>query len=329
MDGLVIARFCVFLPLAFLSFIGNILLVAVKINRWYQHTLNSGDIFIMNLAICDFLKTLMFFALNLAPRISQTWKFGLHGCTYIFKSLFILFTITSITTVVLTVERYKLIAKPYKRRVKIKNGLILLSAMWILVVGLMNIPTIFRFRLYWQNAKSYCLSDAIENEAGLYIEIIYLGFIILFPSIAIPVLLLKVSKILLQNARKVLSDQPAESLQFKSRVKRNKRAVYILRSITIAYTTSYIPWIVLYIYEGVKPENYIKWVLSPQAVILFWFIAGSFCNTFLTYLTFSREFRKEMRGMFCRMQGCRKFSNINNQLKNTFDSPAKLVQTQT
>ena len=322
MDGLLIGQLASLLPLAIISLTGNPLLLAVKINRWCRNKLNCGDVFIMNLAICDFFKTVIFFASNLAPRFTYSWKLGLDGCTYMFKAINILFSVTSITTVVLTVERYYLIAKPYQQRMKVKTGLILLSFIWLVITGLLNIPTVFTFRLYEHESQLYCLSTAVHYDFSFYMEVIYLGNIVLLPSVVILVLSCKASKILLQNTKKILSDQPALSQQLKERVKRNKNTIYVLRSIAIAYTTSYIPWAIMYIYEGLEPQGFIKWVLKPPATVLFWFIVGSFCNTSLTYLVFSKEFRKEAKGTL-RISKGRESPIIKEQLNKGFSLPGE------
>ena len=323
MKGTTIGALVALLPLGFLSLTGNILLVAVKINRWRHKKLNCGDIFIINLAISDLLKSTIFLSVDLVSRCSHTWISGETGCAHLFKALFILFSVTSITIVVLTVDRYVLIAKPYQQRIKIKTALILLFVIWIGITGLLNIPGIFGARLYSHDGKLFCLSHSVPNNLNFYIEVIYLGGTVILPSIVIPVLSIKACKVLLQNARNVLSDQAAESQHLKKRVKRNKSAIYVLRSITISYTTSYLPWAIMYVYEGLEPEKYIKWLLSPKAIVLFWFIAGSFCNTFLTYLAFSKEFRKEVRIIFSRISRQQQSITINQRSKSSGYSPAE------
>ena len=301
MNGVSIGKLAALLPLAFLSLFGNSLLFAVKVRRCFQNKLNCGDIFIMNLSICDLLKTFCFFLISIPSQFSRIWPIGLTSCIYMSKGLFILFTVTSLTTVVLTVERYHLIAKPYSQRMNVKKGLILLSLTWILTAGILNIPGIFSFRLYMHDVKLYCLRNAVKNDISLYMEVILLSCTVFLSTVVIPTLSLRATRILSENSRRVLSDQPAESQQHQTRVRRHKSAMYVLRSITIAHTTTYLPWSISYFYEGLEPEKYIELAASPQAIVLYWFIAGSFCNTSLTYLAFSKEFRKEMRGIFSRM----------------------------
>ena len=91
------------------------------------------------------------------------------------------------------------------------------------------------------------------------------------------------------------------SKNFNEKMRRNKNAIYTLRSITMGSILCYGPWAFSYILQVMNPSILVKYIDGTAWQPIFvWVIFGGFCNTPMTYLIFSKEFRKEIKGIVSR-----------------------------
>ena len=287
-------------PIILASIIGNVLALVVKLNRRKKRSFNSGDLLIVNLAICDLNKTwTMYVSWIYSYVIANSWKFGKIWCSVFQKSIVILFSVTSLTLLVLTVERYMLIVKPFNRAFTLRRAQRLLAVVWITAILVNAPPVLFNFDVIAVQGITSCVGA--KSSIVIYlIEIIYFIMIIFIPGILIMILSIKAGKRLDRNS-KSCTPQMKASKNFNEKMRRNKNAIYTLRSITLGSILCYGPWAFSYILQVMNPSILVEYMDGTAWQPIFvWVIFGGFCNTPMTYLIFSQEFRKEIKEIFNR-----------------------------
>ena len=309
-------------PLLIASFVGNTLAIIVKLHRIKSKAFNSGDLLIVNLAICDINKTwAMYITWIYAYVISDQWKYSILACSLPNKLDVMLFSVTSLTLLLLTIERYLLIMKPFNRWFSLRKTKIVLAALWIGVFIACGEPYFFQFGLIKIQGKPQCSVLPHRGIIKVVIETLFLMLVIILPCIIIFILSTQASRRLFKSMKSCCSHIKTSS-KFNNKMRRNKNAIYMLRSITIGSMLCYIPWVAGYIARAQDPEKYLHQV--DQSIIqplLAWFIFGGFCNTPLTYLIFSTEFRKEIKALVemrrrSKSSSVRRVSPANNKTLN-------------
>ncbi len=294
-----ISTYIVISPLILMSIIGNVLTLIVKLQRRKKKAFNSGDLFIVNLAICDLNKTwTTFMAWVYNVVIHDEWQFNSLSCSVLQKLVIILFSVSSLTLLVLTIERYFLIVKPFNRSFTFKRAKILLAVIWLVTICLNSTPYFLKFTASPYNDKLACQS-AMNTDLQVGLTTVYYLIIVFIPCTVIMILSKVASNVLSINSNTDKFPKMRCCPVFTAKMRRNKSAIYILRSITLGYIFCYVPWAVIYII-GTKSRDWLEQGMTntPLMPLVAWLIFGSFCNTPATYIIFSQEFRKEVRGLF-------------------------------
>ena len=286
-------------PLILSSLIGNIFTIIVKLHRKKWKIFNSGDLLIMNLAICDLNKTwAMYIVWIYTYVIANQWNFSNIGCIIFQRSVVILFSVTSMTLLVLTVERYFLIVKPFNRSFTLKRTAIGLVLIWMLVILITAIPNFSAFHTVQANGVRICIPVQHRTTWVYAVEAVYFIIFIFIPLIAIFYLSGKAAK-RLRMSSKSCCNQMKVSRKFNEKMRRNKNAINMLRSITLGSAMCYAPWAASFLIETHNREFLVKNLDGTMLQPLFaWMIFGGFCNAPMTYFFFSKEFRKEAKRVF-------------------------------
>eukprot|EP00794_Sanderia_malayensis_P015102 gene15101-16660_t len=291
----------ILIPLILLSIIGNILIMTVKLYRRKLKSFNSGDLFIVNLAICDINKTWTVFLLWSYHQVMyNSWQFNDLACSGLHKLVLILFSVSSLTLLVLTTERFLLIVKPFNRSFTFKRATVLLAVIWLTSITLATPPLFLKFKVYDFNSKLLCTSEKLTTVEFSF-KIIYYVIIIFIPFALIIALSRSAALVLTKNSCTAKTPQLKRCPVFNGKMRRNKSAIYILKSISLGYSICYVPLAVIYILDSaVGPKFSAQMDDTLFEPVLTWCVFSSFCNTPLTYVIFSQEFRKELKAIFQR-----------------------------
>ena len=280
------------LPLIVIALFGNSTIILTNLKRFILTKVNDNDFVGTQLAMCDILRAIFFCLVYLRNQ----WKESDVSCIVIQKFLLILFSVCSMLTLVLTYLRYRVIRYPFSRtksRIWKKN--IILLFIWVGHIAVFAQTELFQFVKHEIGKFSFCQSKPVQNlnhSPALIAEITILSLLALLSVITITVLLTLIFKKLKEPKMRNLS------ASFTNIQKRNQRSVKILVSMYIAYITSFVPWILIYLLNSVEAEKFNRIVLQTWFIIVLWFIAGSFCNTFLTSLLYSKKFKKDLKSIF-------------------------------
>ena len=280
------------LPLIVIALLGNSAIILTNLKRSILTKMNDSDFIGTQLAICDISRAIFLCLVYLRNQ----WKESAVLCTVIQKFLLMLFSICNMLTLVLTYLRYRVIRYPFSRT---KNGIwkknIILFFVWVGHIAVFAQIELFEFVKLKIEKFSFCQSkptQSLSHSPALIAEITILSLLTLLSMITISTLLTLIFKKLKEPKMRNLSAS-LTNIQ-----KRNQRSVKILVSMYIAYITSFIPWILIYLLNSVEAEKFNRVVLQTWFIIVLWFIAGSFCNTFLTLLLYSKKFKKELKSIF-------------------------------
>lgn len=288
-------------PLLITSIIGNVLTIIVKFYRKKKRAFNSGDLLIVNLAVCDLNKTWMMYIIWIySNTIQEQWQFSNKFCIGLQKLIVILFSVTSITLLVLTVERYYLIMKPFDRSFSLRRVRKFLALIWIFVIALASVPGFASYHVIEIDGIVRCVACQHANIWVKAFEIAYLAIVIFIPLIAIFVLSGKASRRLCKSMRSCCKHVKV-SRKINEKIQRNKNAINMLRSISLGGFLCYGTWAVIFLLQ-IQSNKALDKVASQRVIqpIIAWMIFGGFSNAPMTYFFFSKEFRKEARGVFSR-----------------------------
>ena len=257
----------------------------------------------ISLATCDLAKTCVFYTIYFSQVLCRQWILGSIGCLSLMKSVLILFSISSISTLVLTFERYLIIAKPHSRIFTKRRSKVILITLWLILPLLLAPPFLFRFSIRSHEDRSFCISNAafyknLEAQFVFAFEVLYLFIVIFIPCFAIIFFSTKTARILAKISETGAGSQINKCPKYNKKMTRNQNAIKTLRSIALGYIASYIPWAIMYIMTAIEPIEFANWIYSSEAVALIWLICACFANTPLTYALYSDEFRKASRRFF-------------------------------
>ena len=281
-----ILRFIVFSPTILISFIGNAMVAVTKIRK--KSGANS-DVMLLVLSNFDIIKAVTFCLEYLTPKIRGYWILGVWACKVFPKILFAMFSVTASFTVLLTYDRYLIILHPFHggvSRLKFRIASVVILAVHVLVFCTSKV---FPFEMDGFGSKARCHNTAVaDRKDGLFNMEIALALLYVLTSSIL------MSYVLRKATYQLLGRKELQIEKRGMRFRQNQTAVFVMRSVYVAYITSFVPWMCLYVTNALDPQKLLAFEESPWSIPLYFGIAGSFCNAPLTYVIFSKEFRHEL-----------------------------------
>ena len=312
-----IVRMATILPLILIAVFGNLMVIFTKVRR---RSGSNSDVMAFTLAICDIFKAICFSLIYLSPKVNGYWILGLWPCQLMQKLLFALISTASTFVVLLTYERFRMIVRPLHGGLTPWKFRVIMLSIVIIHIALFANNKLFLFNVTGKPKEERCLNiDIHDRPDGLFqFEIALLSIHLLSSSVATTYFFMRSMRTLMQNrfANSKVSDQG---------MKQNKAAIKIMKSVYIAYVTSFVPWVAMYMVTALNSSKMAAFEDFIGSIPLYWIVAGSFCNAPLTYAVFSSEFRKDARFLFsCKRTFSRNQSVMSN---STFRSNASNSQT--
>jgi len=277
------------------SVVGNIFIIIVKscrqpsqqsliTNRSCTIAMSFADVLSIVLALCDTVKAVAYSVIEYPLPVHRLL------CSNMQKIILAAFSVSNLVTLLLTSVRYRAVCYPLAvtTRYGHANKIVLFV---ILAVHAMVFVSDDLF--VYQSAATdsnmlncYPVRRSLRMDALVSVEITVLGLSVTLSSIVMAFYLYRIFKEFSKGS--AISSEP------QKRRERNVRAVKILISMYVAYMTSFVPWVVFYLIGVLNQPAYVTVMLHPARVLFVIFIAGSFCNSFLTYLRYSGSFRNDL-----------------------------------
>ncbi|THD24613.1 Orexin receptor type [Fasciola hepatica] len=123
-----------------IGLVGNALVVCVVLFNPLMRTVTN--VFLVNLAVADFLVILLCMPPTLVEDIRQTWYFGAELCKLAKFMQHISVTVSVLTLVIISFERWQAICRPFHVRRSQSRSCFILAVVWI-VAFLICLPQLF------------------------------------------------------------------------------------------------------------------------------------------------------------------------------------------
>lgn len=245
----------------FLGIAGNGIVIATSIRQ--RKTLSRSRFLIAHLATTDAL-----FSLRLPIEIilelnGERWLYGLAFCK-IFYSLNSMLMLASIgTMMVIAIERYRGITKPYLAKIKRSTLMVSLALIWLVAIVTYAPILIFRKEKY---------SKCKEDHSDMRIIRLYSVFVVIIKyAMPLTVICCCYAKIAttIKNRPRIVKRQ---LLQRRRRVREDNRIVITLMVMVIAFAVLTLPssvWWLLVDFGQFKPSDVPMQIIEVFAAIVY------------------------------------------------------------
>lgn len=237
-----------------LAFIGNILIFVAICSIKRLHTIDN--VFIANLAVSDFLFTLIETSSNTTRQLNPNWRPPHEFVCYVILASSVLCASASVfTQTAVAVNRYLAITRPlqYPNFVNTRRVCISILVIWVCAIVLASPP------LIWRPLAVICGEEESYDKYITY-EIVYMAvewlLIFVIPFGIMSVIYFRIYRIARSHANRVRPDQESASTQSNSvtssrsikynitSFKRQFKAAKMLVTIAGAFLLSWLPFFV-------------------------------------------------------------------------------------
>ena len=283
LSGLSQLHIAIYIVSLFLGFIGNGLLIITSI--FQRKNLSRPRFLIAHLAVTDVL-----FSLGLTVRIEQEingkdWHYGLIFCKlfYAFNSMLMLASIG--TMMVIAVERYRGIAKPYLAKIKRSTLVISLALVWFVSVVTYIPILLFRREIY---------GTCVEYHPDIKLTRVYSVVIVVVKYVIPLTVICSCYSRIASAVRNRLRLRQCLMQQQQQRKRDGDRIVRVLMVMVMAFALLTLPstvWWLLVDFGGFKPNDAPMQLIDLFATCLYF---HSWVNPIALYIM-DTNFRGELR----------------------------------
>ncbi|EDO41656.1 predicted protein [Nematostella vectensis] len=222
--GVLVSVFLLYGLIAGVGICGNVL-VLKSILR--QHKLRVSEYLILNLTATDMGACIVSIPLDLIERATKRFLFGEFLCNIIYPLQTILMSVSVMTLLGMSMERYRLIVTPFRQHFGPRTVLGVVVFVWVLSIAIV-LPYMLVLRL----RGDYCVE---EWPADWYRKTFTLGvFVLLYfvPLVIMSVSYVKIISCLNEDSRSQINECMLDCAD-RSRAKREMAAARIRRNVHI------------------------------------------------------------------------------------------------
>lgn len=136
-SGRVAALSVSYLAIFALSLVGNS--VVCHVIRRYRRLHTVTNVFIANLAVSDIFVTVLNVPFHVMRHLSDDWPLGQFMCRLVSFAMTVFVYVSTFTMTVIAVDRYVVIVHPFRPRMSVKVGAVVVVVIWTLA-GVMSSP---------------------------------------------------------------------------------------------------------------------------------------------------------------------------------------------
>ena len=293
MDAVVIFLLVIYIPLVIISIVGNILIV-LSVNV-FKNMRKPFNVFHGNLAFADLLFAIatIFDAIQFVSGIMVYTEFSCVLSGIIIESSY---TVSVLTLTVMSKDRYDVVTKPFKNTRTIKQNIVKVVFVWLIALATCS-ATLYSYRVGIEDGKEKCLNrfTSKQNLINYSVQSVICYFI---PMIIMVFCHVKLSKILIEKHKNMISENLTDNIKLKQHQK-TKKVVELVLILTITFFIFWSPFIYIRIinHSGV----YIDPTLDKFSH--FWV----FCSTTNNFIIYTIK-RKDFRNSFKTLLLCKCFS---------------------
>ncbi|XP_029500248.1 trace amine-associated receptor 8c-like [Oncorhynchus nerka] len=243
------------------------LLVIISISHFKQlHT--PTNLLILSLAVSDLLVGLIVIPVATVAIMESCWGFGEYFCVFQFYITFLCTTLSLGNLVLISIDRYVAVCDPllYHSKIRITGTICCISITWccciiydaVIIQNFVNVKT-----------PSRCLTECFIVEGLIWVNIMYIVFIMVVPCSIILTLYMKIFVVARSQARKVFSKEAASvsGVQTVQANKSERKAAKTLGIVVFTYLLSWIPSLFIYFVFSVIGDHLISYFTSYLAFV--------------------------------------------------------------
>ena len=267
------------------GFLENFVIVCVLLKNSHLHT--PTNIFIMGLATSDILLCSFNLPFQLHYQLTDVWIFGRTLCHVIMPTFGVPVFVSSMSILMIAIDRYMLIVHPFKRRMTKLTAICIFLSIAVCTT-LLAVPIIIHtdyvvidlpgLRIY----RTYCI-EKWKNIGIRHFYTVSTVFIQFFvPLIATSLLYIQISN--------VLKRRPVK----KNEQRKNHKTNCILISIVLLFFTCWLPWNSFYILSEFNHKLVSGKYYKLIDLLLKIFAMSSACINPFLYGWLNDNFRREL-----------------------------------
>lgn len=253
-SNITILQIFLYLSISIIGTTGNVLVCRAIARSSHKRT---NEFFILNLAITDLGTSLLSIPLDLAELIKGHFPFGSFFCNLVYPFQTVLMIVSVMTLLCMSVERYRAIATPLKRRVPSNVAKLSIISSWVFALAcVVPYATVLGFE-----DKMCTETWSHDSHRKLFTLTLFLLFY-LIPMFVITVSYIKIVVILfrtLKNVKKMLGANDTKTWNMgRRRAKQNLNMVKVFVVAVVAFACCLLPTHVLWLWHDYGNGNMYK-----------------------------------------------------------------------
>ena len=210
MNPVVISLLVIYVPLVFISVIGNILIVlAVNV---FKNMRKPFNIFHGNLAFADLLFAIatIFRAIQYVSGKTVYTEFTCISAGYATEASY---TVSVLTLTVMSKDRYNAVIKPLENKKSMKQNIVKLVIVWLFALASCSV-SIFAYSIQTVNDQPNCI-NIFSSKQNLIYYTVQSAIVYFIPMIIMAFCHLKLSHVLLEKKRNIISQNLSDDARLK------------------------------------------------------------------------------------------------------------------
>ncbi|GFY58532.1 probable G-protein coupled receptor 83 [Trichonephila inaurata madagascariensis] len=307
-----------------ISIFGNVLVCnIVAQNRKMR---SSTYVFIANLALSDFLMTVLNIPFNVARILLDHWPFGSFMCSFVPLVQVTSVYVSTFTMTCIAVDRYRIISKPLEPRLRSMQAIKIIACIWVLAL-LLSLPhaifnkidTVFTYRhlvrcraVYPPDISRWITVTAVSTQYVLPLSITGVLYYLI------------ISQVWSRNSLGVVTEK-----QRIIQAKAKKKTIKMLVVVVILFAVCWLPLNTLNILREFNATGFIHKTFSHSTVFFtcHWLAMSSVCYNPFIYCWLNDNFRSG--ALHCFLCVVNVGRQLNDSVKSTRISRPSSVPTTT
>lgn len=282
-----------------IGILGNLLVLIVFGSRFSK--IKACELFLTNLALADLLGSIVLPGDKLFLMTGGDYRgIGDAGCKAIHFITITSISVSAITLIAISFDRYVIVRWPLKRRMSMKFLVFICVMIWFLG-SLLGIPYLINdnIRLHMtDNAtqQMHCYSFIEKQERIAHTLITF------FVQVSIPLIVMSATySLIIYELKKITKTQVFQNHErvTRSRFKRNRKTVKLLFVVVFSFFVCIAPVNTFYLLYTFNAHNLdLKTTQHVFSILLMLQMANSCCNPII-YSKLHTSFRKTTLSLFC------------------------------
>lgn len=231
---------------------GNSMVLYVVLKYRTLQTITNK--FIACLSLSDLL--LCLFAIPFTPMnaLHTTWVFGSIMCKLVPMVLALSVFVSTLTSVVIAIDRYIVIVHPHFPRMTHKTQLIMIIGIWIISISSSVPIAVFTAHIDGQDGIKMCREDWPNALSSKIYTWFILSIQLIIPAITITLCYVAVSYRLYKRSEVRLGSRVEAKLRMEA--KRNRRINRMLIAMVVIFIICWLPLDLFHFFSKVLPKKY-------------------------------------------------------------------------